>query len=82
MWWRRIVLVLSIVVIMSPLYRGGDIALPLSAQLFIRSVLCLCVLSVYRAGGQTRDVDLMPGYRWLYFMRGYWRRRWSNIKTT
>ena len=32
---------------------------------FVRSVcplsLCLCVLSVYRAGGQTRDVDPMLG---------------------
>ena len=31
---------------------------------FVRSVcplsLCLCVLSIYRAGGQTRDVDPMP----------------------
>ena len=29
-----------------------------------KSILCLCVLSVYHAGGQTRDVDPMPGYCW------------------
>ena len=29
-----------------------------------KSVMCLCVLSVYHAGGQTRDVDPMPGYCW------------------
>ena len=40
------------------------IVLPLTAPLFVRSVLCLCVLSVYHAGGQTRDVDPMPGYCW------------------
>ena len=28
------------------------------------TVLCLCVLSVYHAGGQTRDVDPMSGYCW------------------
>ena len=28
------------------------------------SVLCLCVLSVYHAAGQTQDVDPMPGYSW------------------
>ena len=46
----------------SPLYRWRHIALPITAQLFVGSVLCLCVLPVYRAGGQTRDADPMPGY--------------------
>ena len=41
-----------------------NIALLLTANLFITSVLCLCVLSVYHAGGQTRDVDPMSGYCW------------------
>ena len=55
---------------MSPLYRGGDILqILLTAHLFVRSVLCLsvlclCVLSVYHAGGQARDLDPMPGYCW------------------
>ena len=48
-----------------PLYRGGRyIALLLTAHLLVTSVLCLCVLSVYHAGGQTRDVDPMSGYCW------------------
>ena len=78
--------------IMSPLYRGGDILLYFSplicssdqfcvcvfspspsieveiilllllTLLFLRSVLCLWVLSVYHAGGQIRDVDHISGY--------------------
>ena len=36
----------------------------------LRSVLCLCVVLVYHAGGQTRDVDPMSGYC---------LRRWANI---
>ena len=40
-------------------------ALPLTAHFFVRSaVLCLFILSVYPAGGQTRDVDPMSGYCW------------------
>ena len=37
-----------------------------SDRSFVRhkSVLCLCVLSVYHAGDQTRNVDPMPGYCW------------------
>ena len=31
----------------------------LTAHLFLTSVLCLCVLSVHHAGGQTREIDLM-----------------------
>ena len=46
-----------------PLYRGGRyIALLLTAYLLATSVLCPCVLFVYHAGGQTRDVDPMSGY--------------------
>ena len=52
-------------VIMSPLYKGGDILLyPHRSFGRHNTVLCLCVLSVYHAGGQTRDVDPMPGYCW------------------
>ena len=40
------------------------IALLLTAPLFVTSVLCLCVLSVYHAGTQTRDVDPMSRYCW------------------
>ena len=40
------------------------IALLLTAHLLVTSVLCLCVLSVYHAGRQTRDVDPMSGYCW------------------
>ena len=48
-----------------PLYSSGRyIALLFTSHLFITSVLCLCVLSVYHAGGQTRDVDPMSGYCW------------------
>ena len=48
-----------------PLYRGGRyIALLLTAHLLVTSVSCLCVLSDYHAGGQTRDVDPMSGYCW------------------
>ena len=48
-----------------PLYRGGRyIALLLITHLLVTSVLCLCVLSVYHAGGQTRDVDPVSGYCW------------------
>ena len=40
------------------------IALLVTAYLFVTSVLCLCVLSVYHTGGQTRDVDPVSGYCW------------------
>ena len=48
-----------ICLIMSPLYRGGDIALSLTAQ-FVRSVLCLCGLSIYRTGGHRRRANINP----------------------
>ena len=32
--------------------------------MLVTSVLCLCVLSLYHAGSQTRDVDPMSGYCW------------------
>ena len=48
-----------------PLYRGGRyIALLLTAHSLVTSVLCLCVLSIYHAGGQTQDVDPMSDYYW------------------
>ena len=47
---------------MSPLYRGDIYCFTLTAHLLVTSVLCLCVIYVYHAGGQTRDVDPMPGY--------------------
>ena len=55
------------IIISPPLIEVGDIyiALLLAAHFCHTSFLCLCVLSVYHAGGQTRDVrSMMPGYCW------------------
>ena len=38
------------------IFIGRYIDLLLTAHLFVTSVLCLCVLSVYHAGGRTRDL--------------------------
>ena len=43
---------------------GENIDLLLTAHLLVTSVLCLCVLLVYHAGGQTPDVDPMSGNCW------------------
>ena len=48
----------------SPTIEGRYIALRLTTHLLVTSVSCLCVLSIYHAGGQTRDVDTMLGYCW------------------
>ena len=48
---------------MFPSIEGRYIALHI-AHLFVTSVLCLCVLSIYHAGGQTQDIDQMSGYCW------------------
>ena len=53
-------LLIGLYLIMSPLYRGGGITL--TAHLFVTNQFCVCAFSVYRAGGQTRDYDPMPGY--------------------
>ena len=55
-----------------PLYRGGGhIALLLTAHLLVTSVFCLCSLTVYHAGGQTRDVDPMSGWANISLVLGY-----------
>ena len=50
--------------IMSPPIEVGDILLYFSPLISVTSILCLYFLSVYHAGGQTGDVDPMPGYYW------------------
>ena len=49
---------------MSPLYRGEIYCFTSHRSFVVTSVLCLCVLLDYYAGGQTRDFDPMPGYCW------------------
>ena len=63
MWWR---LSLSKLFSLCPPSIEVEIYCFTSHRSFVRhkSVLCLCVLSIYHAGGQTRDIDPMPGYCW------------------
>ena len=71
----------------SPRKRWRYIALPPTAHLFARSVLCLCILSVYPAGSQTRDVDggycSVDSMHWpsVDLVPGRRRRRWTGIES-